>query len=166
MGKQSKSWSKCEGKGKSKKKVREHLKDNPNVPQVPKVRTRVKPRTLVYPVLKARKQRQAQKLRNLHRLIATDNSNTDNSWCDDGWSYDEWNGGWRSVGWHEGWDPTSDKSASSFSLGSFDLVAMTSPKRFELVNMNLDTGAAVKHISTELSSGWSRRWKILSTSQW
>ena len=34
-------------------------------------------------------------------------------------------------------------SASSLSLGSFDLGAMSSPKRFELAKMDLDTGAAL-----------------------
>ena len=48
-----------------------------------------------------------------------------------------------SVGWHEGWDQTCDNSASSFSLGSSDLGAMSCPKRFECVKKNLDTGAAV-----------------------
>ena len=37
----------------------------------------------------------------------------------------------------------SDNSASSFSLGGLDLGATSSPKRFERVKMNLDTGAAV-----------------------
>ena len=73
----------------------------------------------------------------------TVNSSTDNSWCDDGWSYDEWNDDWSSVGWHEGWNQTYDNSASSLSLGSFDFSSMSSPKRFEWVKMNLDTGAAV-----------------------
>ena len=40
------------------------------------------------------------------------------------------NDDWSSVGWHEGWE-------RSFSLGSLG------PKRFEWVEMNLDTGAAV-----------------------
>ena len=58
------------------KKVRRDVKENP---KVPKVRTRVKPRNLVCQVLKARNQRQAQKLRNLHiRTYPTDSSYTDN----------------------------------------------------------------------------------------
>ena len=61
----------------------------------------------------------------------------------DGWSFDEWNDDWSSVGWHEGWEQTYDTSASSFSLGGLDLGATSSPKRFEWVKMNLDTGAAV-----------------------
>ena len=61
----------------------------------------------------------------------------------DGWSYDEWSDDWSSVGWHEGCEQTCDTSASSFSLGRLDLGAMSSPKRFECVKMNLDTGAAV-----------------------
>ena len=76
---------------------------------------------------------------------------TDTSWndgwnCDewhDGWSFDEWNDDWSSVGWHEGWEQTYDTSASSFSLGGLDLGATSSPKLFEWVKMNLDTGAAV-----------------------
>ena len=68
------------------------------------------------------------------QTYSTDKSYTDNSWCDDGWS---------SVGWHEGWEETNDNSASSFSLGSFDLGALSSPKRFQWVKMNQDTGAAV-----------------------
>ena len=56
---------------------------------------------------------------------------------------DEWNDDWSSVGWHEGWEQTCDTSVSSFSHGSFDFGAQSSPKRFEWVKMNLDTGAAV-----------------------
>ena len=48
------------------KQVRENHKENP---KGPKVRSRVKPRKLVYQVLKNRNQRQAQKLRNLQRRI-------------------------------------------------------------------------------------------------
>ena len=50
---------------------------------------------------------------------------------------------WSSVGWHESWEQTYDTSASSFSLGRLDVTATSSPKRFEWVRMNLDTGAAV-----------------------
>ena len=41
------------------------------------------------------------------------------------------------------WKQTFDNSAGSFSLGSFDLGAMSCPKRFKGVKMNMDTGAAV-----------------------
>ena len=67
-GKQSKSWSKSEGKGISKE-YNGNPKENPKEPKEPKVRTRVKHRKLVYQVLKTRKQRQARKLRNLHRRV-------------------------------------------------------------------------------------------------
>ena len=40
-------------------------------------------------------------------------------------------------------DTTYDNSASTFSIKSVDLGAMSSPKLFEWVKMNLDTGAAV-----------------------
>ena len=75
---------------------------------------------------------------------------TDNSWFHDGWSddqwnddrsHDEWNDDRSSVGWHVGWEQTCGQCASSFSAGSFDLGAMSSPKRFEWVDMNLDTAA-------------------------
>ena len=76
---------------------------------------------------------------------------TDISWNDgwngddwnDGWSFDDWNDDWSSVGWHEGWEQTYDTSAGSFSLGGLDVSATSSPKRFEWVKMNMDTGAAV-----------------------
>ena len=77
---------------------------------------------------------------------------TDTSWIhdgwglderNDGWSFDKWNDDWSSVGWHEGGEQTYDTSASSFSHGGLDLGATSSLKRFEWVNMNLDTGAAV-----------------------
>ena len=53
-----------------------------------------------------------------------------------------------------------------FQLRSFDLGAMTSPKQFEWVKMNLDTGAAVNTPPIELWPRKSRRWKILSDCQW
>ena len=65
----------------------------------------------------------------------------------DGWSFDEWNDDWSSVGWHEGLEQTYDTSSSSFPLGGLDLAATSSPKRFEWVKMNLDTGAAVNTLS-------------------
>ena len=49
--------------------VRENPKDNPKVPKVPKIRTRVKPRELVYLVWRNRNQRQVRRVRNLHRCI-------------------------------------------------------------------------------------------------
>ena len=119
---------------------------------MPKVRTRVKPRKLNYQVLKTRNQRQAQKLRNLYRRVPLKIPTPIPGVIDDGWSYDEWNDHWSSIGWHEGWDQTYDNSASSFSLGTFDLGAMSSPKRVEWVKMNLDAE------SMELWSKWSRRW--------
>ena len=61
----------------------------------------------------------------------------------DGWSLDEWNDEWSSVGWHEDCEQTCDASVSSFSIESFDIGDQSGPKRFECVKMNLDTGAAV-----------------------
>ena len=61
--------------------------------------------------------------------------------------FDEWNEDWSSVGWHEGWEQTYDTSASSFSLGHLDIGDTSSPKRFEWVKMNVDTGAAVNTLT-------------------
>ena len=77
---------------------------------------------------------------------------TDNSWIHDGWSFDEWNDDWSSVGWHEGWEQMYDTSASSLSLGGLDVSATSIPKRFESVQMNLDTGAAANTFL--LNFGW------------
>ena len=85
-GKQSKSWSKTASKAKSN----DVKGGKSEVPNVPKVCTRVKHRKLAY-------------------LDHTDNSSTDNSWFDGGWSYDEWTDSWSSVGWHEGWEQTYDR---------------------------------------------------------
>ena len=71
------------------------------------------------------------------QTYSTQDPYMDNSWCDDIWSYAAWNDGWSSVGWHEGLDQMYDNSASIFSLGSFDLAAMSRPKQFEWVRMNL-----------------------------
>ena len=89
-----------------------------------------------------------RKLRNLHRRVPLTNLGFTDGWngdeWNDGWSFDEWNDewndDWRSVGWHEGCEQTYDISASSFSLVGLDVSATSSPKRFEWVKMNLDTG--------------------------
>ena len=45
------------------------------------------------------------------------------------------------------------------SLGSFDLGAMSGPKRCEWVNMKLDTGAAVNTFPLNFRSRLCRRWQ-------
>ena len=52
------------------KRTREIPKESPQEPKVPKGCTKVKHRKLVYQVLKTRNQRQARKLRNLHRRVS------------------------------------------------------------------------------------------------
>ena len=101
-GKQSKSWCKSAGKGKSKEGKGDGKSKGPS--EGPKGATgsyKGKPQKLTYLVLKSRNQRPFQKLRNLHKRIPLTNSCTDNSWCDGGWSYDDWKNDWSSVGWHE-----------------------------------------------------------------
>ena len=70
-------------------------------------------------------------------MYANDNLFTGYSWFDDGWSFDEWNDDWCSVGLNDFWEEFNDNSASTPSLGSFDLGAMSSPKRIELTKMKL-----------------------------
>ena len=75
---------------------------------------------------------------------------TDISWndgwiCDEwnaGWSFDEWNDDWGFVGWHEGWEQVYDTSRNLMFTWRLDFSATSSPKRFEWVKMDLDTGAA------------------------
>ena len=52
-----------------------------------------------------------------------------------------------------------------FSLVGWDVSATSSPKRFEWVKMNLETGCS-GHIPIEFWSRRSRRWNILSDCQW
>ena len=56
-----------------------------------------------------------------------------------------------SVGWHEDCDQTFDTSVSPVSRENFDFGAPSSPKRFELVKMNLDTVAAFNTLPVNLS---------------
>ena len=127
---------------KAKERVK-RTRENPKDPKVPKVRTRARHRKLVSQVLKARNQRQARTLRNLHRHVPLTLPGTMVGKVTNGTMAGEWNDDWSSVGWHAGWDQTYDTSASSFSLGGLDVSATSSPKRFERVKMNLDTEAAV-----------------------
>ena len=64
----------------------------------------------------------------------TDNSYTDNSYFYDGWSYDEWNEDW-----------------------SFVVCTLSTPKRFESVKMNLDTGDAVNTLPLNFGPDGARR---------
>ena len=133
---------------------------------MPEVGTRVKPRKLVYHVWKTPQSETTSETRELAQPCPTD-SCTDNCWRDDGWSYDEGDDDWSSVGWHEGWDQMCDNSASSLSLGSFDLGAMSSPNRFEWSEHELGHRSCSEHIYIELRFfRWSRKWKIRSNSQW
>ena len=142
-GKQSKSWSKSEGKGKNTEKgAKELYKGKTSKPGLSG--------------LEHSKSETSSETQESAQTRLTDNFWFHDGWscdewndgwsCDElnhGWSCDEWNDGWSSVGWRAGCEQTCDNSASSFSLGSLDPNAMRSPKRFEWVKMNLDTGAAV-----------------------
>ena len=136
---------------------------------MPKGRTRVKHRKPVSQVLKSRNRRQARKLRNLHRHVPLTLPGTMVGIVTNGTKagvFDEWNDDWSSVGWHEGREQTYDTSASSFWLGSFDLGATRSPKRFERVKMNVDTGAAVRTVPLNFWPDGAGDGEILSDRQW
>ena len=124
-------------------------KENPKEPKVrtkaPKAYTRAKHRKLVSQVLKTRNRRQARTFTNLHRhaplilpgtMVGTVTNGTMAGVL-------MWNDDWISVGWHESWEQAYDTSASSCSFGGLQVSATSSPKRFEWVKMNLDTGAAM-----------------------
>ena len=137
-----------------KERVRRGWKNPRENPKVPKVRTMVKHRKLGFSGMKKPKSETSSETQESAQTYSTDNSYTDDSWCDDGLGYDGWTDDWSSVGWHEGWERTDHNSSSSFALENFDLGAMRSPKRFEWVNMYLDTGAGVNAFHW---SGWSKR---------
>ena len=137
-------------------KTRENSKENPKEPKVPKVRTRATHRKLVSQVLKTRNWRQAGELRNFHRHVPLTLPGTMFGTVTNGTVagvFDEKNDDWSSVEWHEGWEQTYDTSASSFSLGGMDVSATSSSKRFEWMNMNLDTGAAVNTFPLNFGPG-------------
>ena len=104
---------------------------------MPAVRTRVKLRKLINLVLKKPKSETSSETQECAQTYHTDNSYTDNSSSDDDWSYDEGNDDWSSVRWHNVWEQICDNSASSLSLRSFDLCAMSSRERLQWVKMNL-----------------------------
>ena len=138
-GKQSKSWSKSEGKGKSKEnkgKSKGKSKGTESANQGVKGSHKVQTSRTGLSGFENSKSEASSETQDSAQTCTTDVWN-------DGWSFQEWNDDWSSVGWHEGWEPTYDTSASSFSLGGFDVSATSSPKRFEWVKMHLDTGAAV-----------------------
>ena len=142
-GKQSKSWSKNEGKGKTKENEGKS-KGQSKGTKGAKGSHKCKTSKTGLSCLENSKSETSSETQESAQTCPTGNS-----WVHDGWSLDERNDGWSfgewndSVGWHEGWEQTWDTSASSFSLGGLDLGATSSPKRFEWVKMNLDTGAVV-----------------------
>ena len=117
--------------------------NNPKVPRVPKLRTRVKLRKLVLCGVEKPQSETRSETQEPAQTYHTDNSYMDNSWFDDGWSCDDRNDDRNSLGWHECCEQTFDNSANSISLGGFHLGARSSPKRVEWVKMNLVSGAAV-----------------------
>ena len=132
------------------KRTMKNPKHSPKEARVPKAHARVKHRkTSISGLenLKSETNSETQESARLGHVCTTDTSWIHDEWSpdgwNDGWSLYEWNDDWSSVGRHEGCEQTYDTSISSFSLGSFDFGAMCSPKRFEWVKMNLDTGAAV-----------------------
>ena len=94
----------CMYKKATKVRELENPMENPKVPRMPAVRT---------------------KGLDFGNLFS--DSHPDNSWFDYGWSCDEWNDDWSSVGWHAGWEEPYVNSEGSFSLGSVDLGAVSSP---------------------------------------
>ena len=108
--KQSKSWSKTEGKGKSKENRRKskETKGAKGSNQGKTSKTGLSGR-------ENSKSEASSETQESALTCPTDTSWHDGNFDDwnDGWSFDEWNDDWSSVGWHEGWEQTCDTSASS-----------------------------------------------------
>ena len=68
-GKQSKAWSKSEGKGASKENERKSIGKSKGAKGAKLLHKGKKHRTLVYQAMKTRNQRQTRKLKNLHRRV-------------------------------------------------------------------------------------------------
>ena len=115
--------------------------ENPLVPKCEKAPTREKLRTQVHLVLKnSQKQRQVHRHKNLHnRIVRTILPLTIPRLTMAGAITNGMRTGTRLPGMNVGNKPMTIPQADSLSLGSLDLGAMSSPKRFEWVNMNLDT---------------------------
>ena len=147
------------------RKTRERPQENPKVSRERNTRTKVKALQKADQALNSTNQTQPQS-HGSEQTYSDDNPYTDSPWCDNSWNCADWDDGWSAVGWHEGWDQTYDNSACYLSLGSFDLRAMSSPKRFEWVRINLDTGAAVDTFPLIFGpkKGW--RCKVVPNSQW
>ena len=146
-GKQNgKSWPKSESKGKGKEN-KNNPKENRKLSRERHIQTKAKALQKGLPGLEQPKSNEHSESHESEQTDSSENLCADILWCDDKWSHVERNDGWSSVGWHEGWDQTYDSSASSLSLRSFDLGAMSSPKRFEWARMNLETGASVNTCS-------------------
>ena len=130
----AKSWSKSEpsfsGKGKSKES-KGNTKENS---KEPKVRTKVhkgKTSKAGLSGLENWKSEASSDIQESAQTCTTDTSWDDGWNCDewnDGWSFDEWHDDWSSVGWHEDCEQTYDTSVCSFSPGSLDLGAKSSPR--------------------------------------
>ena len=137
----------------AKARVKKTLKNPKEKPKEPKARTKVPKACTGAKTSKfglsgrANSKQEASSDTQESAQTCTTNTSWNDGWNDDewndGWSLDKLNDDWSSVGWHEGWEQTYHNSGSSFSLGGLDVSATSSPKRFEWVKMNLDTGAAV-----------------------
>ena len=123
------------------KKTRENPKEHPKEPKVrtkvPQAYTRTKTSKAGLSGLENSKSEASSDIPESAQTCTTDTS-----W-NDGWNGDEWNDDWIGVGWHEDCEQTYNTFASSFSLGSWDLGAKISSKRFEWVSgfLTVDLGS-------------------------
>ena len=143
-GKRSTSWSKSDCKGKSKVSHRKNRGTSKGSKGAKGSYKRKTSKTGLSGLEKTRHQRQVQKLRNLHRRIPlTIHTRTIPGVMMAGVTMDGMLTGARLDGMKVGNKPVTIPQ-THFSLESFDLGAISSPKRFEWVKLNVDTGAAAK----------------------
>ena len=138
--KQSKSWSKSEGKRKSKENnetSKGKSKGTKGAIQGAEGSHKGKTSKTGLSGLENSKSETSSETQESAQTCPTDNLWIHDAWSpdewNDGWSFDKWNDDWIFVGWHEGWGRTFDNSGSSFSLAGLDLGATRSPKLFEWV---------------------------------
>ena len=116
-GKQSKSWSKSEGKGMGKEN-KENSKGKSKGTKGAKGAHKGKTSKTGLSGFENSKSETKSETQESAQTCPTDNSWIHDGWSldegNDGWSFDEWNGDWTYVGWYEGWGQTYDTSASFF----------------------------------------------------
>ena len=144
------------------KKTRENLRENPEEPKVPEVRTRAKYRKLVSKALKTRNRRQAQTLRNRHRHVPLTLPGTMVGMVTNGTMAGVLMNGMMTGVLLDG-TKVGNKRMTSQALFHLEVWMSVPPVVRSGLNGSNEPGhrSCSEHIPSELWSRRSRRWKIL-----